>query len=40
MLTNEFGEFHGEIEKSDDLEIILPGRGGKPITISLRNAVG
>ena len=39
MLTNEFGEFRGEIEKSDDLEIILPGRSGKPITISLRNAL-
>ncbi len=40
MLTNEFGEFRAEIEKSDDLEIILPGRSGKPITISLRNALG
>jgi hypothetical protein len=40
MTTNEYGEFHGEIENSGDLELILPSRGGTPITISLRNALG
>jgi hypothetical protein len=40
LITNEFGEFRGEIENSDDLELILPSRGGKPIIISLRNALG
>ena len=40
LVTNEFGEFRGEIENSGDLELILPSRGGKPIIISLRNALG
>jgi hypothetical protein len=38
--TNEFGEFRCEIENSGDLELSVPGRDQKPITISLRNALG
>ena len=38
-VTNQFGEFHGEIENSGDLDISLPGRGGKPIVILLRGVV-
>ena len=40
LVTNEFGEFRGEIENSGDLELVLPGRGEMPIVISLRNALG
>ena len=36
-VTNQFGEFHGEIENSGDLDISFPGRGGKPIVILLRD---
>jgi hypothetical protein len=39
-VTNEFGEFRCEIENSGDLELSVAGRAGKPITISLRNALG
>ncbi|HVH87738.1 MAG TPA: hypothetical protein VM912_13505 [Terriglobales bacterium] len=39
-VTNEFGEFHCEIDNSGDLELSVPGRTGKPISISLRNALG
>lgn len=39
-VTNEFGEFRCEIANSGDLELSVPGRGNKPITISLRNALG
>jgi hypothetical protein len=39
-VTNEFGEFRCEIDNSDDLELSVPGRTGKPISISLRNALG
>jgi hypothetical protein len=38
--TNEFGEFHGEVENTGDLEVILPAPGGRPITLSLRDALG
>ena len=37
-VTNQFGEFRGEIKNSGDLEISFLGRGGKPITILLRGA--
>jgi hypothetical protein len=40
VVTNEFGEFHGEIENSGDLELSFMGRAGKSIIISLRNALG
>jgi hypothetical protein len=39
-VTNEFGEFRCEIDNSGDLELSVPGRMGKPISISLRNALG
>lgn len=39
-VTNGFGEFHVEIDHSGDLELSLPGRGEKPVVISLRNALG
>jgi hypothetical protein len=39
-VTNEFGEFRGEIDNSGDLELSVPGRGEHPITLSLRNALG
>jgi hypothetical protein len=38
-VTNQFGEFLGEIENSGDLDISIPGRGGKPIVILLRGVV-
>ena len=38
-VTNQFGEFHGEIENSGDVDISFPGRGGKPIVILLRDVV-
>lgn len=40
VATNEFGEFSGDVENSGDLELSVPGRGEKPIIISLRNALG
>ena len=30
LVTNEFGEFRGEIENSGDLELVLPNGGGNP----------
>jgi hypothetical protein len=38
-LTNQFGEFGGEIENSGDLEISFPRPGENPVVISLRNAL-
>lgn len=38
--TNEFGEFHGEVENTGDLEVILPAPSGRPITLSLRDTLG
>ena len=38
-LTNQFGEFGGEIENSGDLEISFPRPRENPIVISLRNAL-
>jgi len=40
MVTNQFGEFRGEIENTGDLEISFPGQQEKPTVISLRNALG
>lgn len=37
-LTNQFGEFGGEIENSGDLEISFPRPSENPVVISLRNA--
>ncbi len=39
-ITNQFGEFRGEIENTGDLELSFPGQGEKTIVISLRNALG
>jgi len=39
-LTNQFGEFRGEVENTGDLELSFPGLGDKAIVISLRNALG
>src|SRR5215469_12480583 len=36
-LTNEFGEFHGEIPNSGDLELALRHDSGQPIVISLKD---
>ena len=38
-VTNQFGEFRGEVENSGDLEISFLGRNGKPIVILLRGAL-
>jgi hypothetical protein len=40
MVTNQFGEFRGEIADSGDLELSVFGQGQPPITISLRHALG
>src|SRR5216684_1128405 len=39
-VTNQFGEFRGELENTGDLELSFPGQGEKSIVISLRNALG
>ncbi len=38
-VTNNFGEFHGEIENRGDLELTFPGHGEKPVVVSLRDAL-
>ena len=38
-ITNQFGEFRGEVDNSNNLEITLVGRTGKPIVILLRGAL-
>jgi hypothetical protein len=38
--ANQFGEFSGEIENSGDLQMTFASPGGKPIVISLREALG
>lgn len=39
-ITNQYGEFRGEIENTGDLELSFPGQSEKSIVISLRNALG
>ena len=39
-VTNQFGEFRGEIENTGDLELSFPSQAEKSIVISLRNALG
>jgi hypothetical protein len=39
-VSNQFGEFSGEIENSGDLQMTFAGPDGKPIVISLREALG
>ena len=38
--ANEFGEFSGEIDNTGDLRMTFVGPDGKPIVISLRDALG
>lgn len=39
-VSNQFGEFSGEIKNSGDLQISFTNPGGEPIVISLRDALG
>jgi len=39
-ISNQFGEFCGEVENTGDLELSFPAHGESPIVISLRNALG
>jgi hypothetical protein len=39
-VANQFGEFSGEIENSGDLQMTFASADGKPIVISLREALG
>lgn len=39
-VANQFGEFSGEIDNSGDLQMTFASPGGKPIVISLREALG
>jgi len=39
-VTNQFGEFSGEIENSGDLQMTFASPGSSPIVISLRDALG
>ena len=39
-ITNQFGEFSGEIENSGDLQMTFSSGDGLPIVISLRDALG
>jgi hypothetical protein len=39
-MTNQFGEFRGEVENSGDMELSFLGLSGKPIVILLRRALG
>jgi hypothetical protein len=38
-ITNQYGEFRGEVENSGDLELSFAGSGGKPIVILLPKAL-
>jgi hypothetical protein len=38
-ITNQYGEFRGEVENSGDLELSFAGAGGKPIIILLPKAL-
>jgi hypothetical protein len=40
LLTNQFGEFSGEVENSGDLELSFRGLSEKPIVILLRRPLG
>ena len=39
-MTNQFGEFSGEIENSGDLQMTFANPSSRPIVISLRDALG
>ena len=38
--TNELGEFHGELEDSNDLELLFFVRSGRPFVVLLRDVLG
>jgi len=38
-VTNQFGEFRGEVENSGDLQLSFLGREGKPVVILLRGVL-
>src|SRR6266478_4173669 len=38
-VTNQFGEFQGEVENSGDLQLSFLGRAGKPVVILLRGVL-
>lgn len=38
-VTNDFGEFQGEIDNRGDLELTFTGPGERPIVVSLRDAL-
>jgi hypothetical protein len=40
IVTNEFGEFHGDIASTGDLEISFSDHGGRVFVISLRDPLG
>ncbi len=40
VVTNQFGEFSGEVENSGDLEMTFTGADDKPVVISVRDALG
>jgi len=39
LVTNQFGEFSGEVEKGDDVELSIAEPGKKPIVICLRDVL-
>jgi hypothetical protein len=39
-LTNEHGEFRGDVENSGDLQLTFARSGAQPVVISLRDALG
>src|SRR5258708_7028861 len=38
-ISNQFGEFCGEVQNTGDLELSFPGQGDNPVVISLRIAL-
>ncbi len=40
VVTNQFGEFSGDVENRGDLQMTFTGADEKPIVISLRDALG
>jgi hypothetical protein len=40
VVTNQFGEFSGEVENSGDLQMTFTGADDKPVVISVRDALG
>lgn len=40
LVTNQFGEFSSDVENSGDLQMTFTGADGKPVVISLRDALG